>query len=168
MYINLHIHTNIIAHPQTQKNMQARRHTVTCTHIDQGTIEVTDRGSAVESTADANDDRALMRFEFLEIIVRIAAAKYIDTRKSQDLIASTRKLLTEHILPNKGEGSCNALIDDPTQFRKLYVYTESVDKELRKHLALFQQMYGAYCRNANVGMNIREWLAMLKDLEFLN
>jgi hypothetical protein len=121
-----------------------------------------------EGTADANDDRALMRFEFLEIILRIAAAKYIDTRKSQDLIASTRKLLTEHILPNRGEGSCNALIDDPTQFRKLYVYTEAVDKELRKHLALFQQMYGAYCRNGAVGMNIREWLAMLKDLEFLN
>ena len=31
-----------------------------------------------ESTADANDDRALMRFEFLEIILRIAAAKYRD------------------------------------------------------------------------------------------
>ena len=94
-----------------------------------------------EGTADANDDRALMRFEFLEIIVRIAAAKYIDTRKSQDLIASTRRLLTEHSFAQQRGGSCNALIDDPTQFRKLYVYTESVDKELRKHLALFQQMW---------------------------
>ena len=34
-----------------------------------------------ETEQEGNDDRALIRFEFLEILVRIVRGKYIETKK---------------------------------------------------------------------------------------
>ena len=45
----------------------------------------------------------------------------------QDVVVAVRKLMAEHFAPNKGEGSCNALIDDATKFRKSHVYQEETD-----------------------------------------
>ena len=121
-----------------------------------------------ENTADANDDRALMRFEFLEVIMRIAIAKFIDTKKTDSVPAAVKRLLTDHIATNKGEGSCNALIDDPTTFRKIFVYTQETDKVLRKNVTMLNSMFDSYCRNSRQGMLLKEWLAMLKDFDLFN
>ena len=121
-----------------------------------------------DNTADANDDRALMRFEFLEIIIRIAIAKFIDTKKTDSVTAAVKRLLSDHIATNRGEGSCNALIDDPTKFRREFVYTKETDKVLRKQVTMLNQMFTGYCRNARSGMVLKEWLTMLKDLDLFN
>ena len=121
-----------------------------------------------EDTADANDDRALMRFEFLEILVRIAAAKYIDTKRMTNLSDALFKLLHNHFKDNEGEGSCNALIDDPTIFRKDLLYKEEIDRLLRRNMEMLSRMYAAYCENVGMGMTLRNFTDMLKDIGFIN
>ena len=46
-----------------------------------------------------NDDKALCRFEFFEILIRIAKGAYIETKKEKDLPVAFERLLKEKILP---------------------------------------------------------------------
>ena len=46
-----------------------------------------------ETDQEGNDDRALIRFEFLEILVRIVRGKYIETKKLKTLAEGLEKLL---------------------------------------------------------------------------
>ena len=52
-----------------------------------------------EEDQDGNDDRALIRFEFLEILVRIVRGKYIETQKETSLAEGLERLIREHIVP---------------------------------------------------------------------
>ena len=121
-----------------------------------------------DDTQDANDDRALMRFEFIEVIVRIAIAKFIQLKKTDSLPSAIKRLLQDYIKTNRGEGSCNALIDDPTVFRQKYVYTQETDQVLRKHVTMLNQMFRGYCKHSSKGMLLKEWIAMLKDIDLFN
>ena len=121
-----------------------------------------------DQTADVNDDSSLMRFEFLEIFVRIAIAKYIESGQSNDAVTSVRKLMAEHFAPNKGEGSCNALIDDASKFRKSHVYQESTDDVLRENLGVLKKIFKGYTRDGDRGMIVKEFIYMLRDMDFLN
>ena len=51
----------------------------------------------------------LMRFEFIEIFIRISIAKYIESGEMTDVIVAVRKLMAEHFAPNKGEGELNKI-----------------------------------------------------------
>jgi hypothetical protein len=52
-----------------------------------------------EEDQDNNDDLALNRFEFLEILVRIARGKYVETGKEKHVSYGLMKLMQTHILP---------------------------------------------------------------------
>ena len=121
-----------------------------------------------DDTQDANDDRALMRFEFIEVIVRIAIAKFIQLKKTDSLPSAIKRLLQDYIKTNRGEGRCNALIDDPTVFRQKHVYTQETDQVLRKHVTMLNQMFRGYCKHSSKGMLLKEWIAMLKDIDLFN
>lgn len=51
-----------------------------------------------EVEQDGNDDNALCRFEFLEMMVRIAKGKYVDSGYMGDLAVATETLITKHVL----------------------------------------------------------------------
>lgn len=48
---------------------------------------------------DQNDDMALCRFEFFEILIRIAKGKYVDTGEEKNIANALSILLNRHILP---------------------------------------------------------------------
>lgn len=48
---------------------------------------------------EENDNRTLCRFEFMEILVRIAKGKYVEHGRMTNLAEAFEKLLIEHILP---------------------------------------------------------------------
>ncbi len=52
-----------------------------------------------EEDQDNNDDFALNRFEFLEVLVRIARGKYVETGQETQTSVALMKLLQTHILP---------------------------------------------------------------------
>ena len=49
---------------------------------------------------EGNDDRSLCRFEFFEILIRIARGKFVETGIEKNLLLAFDKLLQEHILPS--------------------------------------------------------------------
>jgi hypothetical protein len=121
-----------------------------------------------DATADVNDDSSLMRFEFIEIFIRIAIAKYIESGQINDVPTAVRKLMAEHFAPNKGEGSCNALIEDASKFRKAHVYQEDTDNVLREHIGFLRKVFKGYTRDSDRGMIVKEFITMLRDMDFLN
>ena len=54
-----------------------------------------------EVDMDSNDDNSLCRFEFFEILLRLAKGKFMDFGEMTSLYDSTKRLLKEHILPLK-------------------------------------------------------------------
>ncbi len=65
-------------------------------------------------------------------------------------------------------GSCNALIDDATKFRKSHVYQEETDDVLRDNIGFLKKIFKGYCRDADRGMIVKEYITMLRDMDFLN
>lgn len=47
---------------------------------------------------DANDDRSLCRFEFFEILVRIARTKYLESQICKTIPEAVTKLIEDHII----------------------------------------------------------------------
>ena len=82
---------------------------------------------------DTNADRALMRFELVEMIVRIALKKYLLPGTCATLPEAVTKVIVEHVLTNDASGSCSAAIHDIDAFRKECLYCEDVDAMLRVH-----------------------------------
>ena len=81
-------------------------------------------------TNKANDDRALMRFEFLDCVVRIAIAKYLKSGITNDVSDALQMLCEENIEKNLGPEA----LHDSNDFRRERMYFEDVDKVYFKHL----------------------------------
>ena len=56
-----------------------------------------------EEDLEENDDNSLCRFEFLEIIARMAKCKYFDKGTCKTVSESVEKLLVDFIIPNSIE-----------------------------------------------------------------
>ena len=46
-----------------------------------------------------NDDRELCRFEFFELLIRIAIGKYVTTKREKTITAGFKRLLNKLVLP---------------------------------------------------------------------
>lgn len=53
-----------------------------------------------EVDLDNNDDKSLCRYEYLEILVRLAKIKYFDRGAEPTVAKALERLLKQHILPN--------------------------------------------------------------------
>ena len=56
-----------------------------------------------EVDLEANDDKSLCRYEFLEITCRLAKIKYFDKKRCATIAEATERIITEYILPNTCE-----------------------------------------------------------------
>jgi hypothetical protein len=116
----------------------------------------------VDSTKDQkeqdawNDDNSLMRFEFVEAIIRISIVKYY--AQYRDASDSIRKLVTENITPNLKDGAKM----NRNVFRSEWLYTQEVDNVLRQHRLLLFGVYSKWASNRpgmkGRGMSQKEWL----------
>jgi len=87
-----------------------------------------------------NDDRALMGFEFLEIIVRVAVAKYIKSGKCGDVSEAVEILCTECIAPNL----CPEAVLIPNAFREQRLYFEEIAEVYEEHEDFLKALYQFY------------------------
>jgi len=53
-----------------------------------------------EVDLEANDDKSLCRYEFLEILCRMAKIKYYDKGYINSIWESTERLIEDYIVPN--------------------------------------------------------------------
>ena len=51
-----------------------------------------------EIDQEGNEDLALVRFEFFEVLIRIARAKYLDTNQCQNIMVALERLIRTHLL----------------------------------------------------------------------
>eukprot|EP00873_Tetraselmis_striata_P034657 jgi/Tetstr1/454921/TSEL_041784.t1 len=87
-----------------------------------------------------NDDHALMRFEFMEAVVRAAAAKYGKGIATVDLAEAVEMLFLKNILPALTPYSAIW----PNDFRESRLYTEECDSLFKKHSVLLKAIYSRY------------------------
>ncbi|KAG2438847.1 hypothetical protein HXX76_005387 [Chlamydomonas incerta] len=100
--------------------------------------------------AQVNMENAMMRYEFLEAIVRLAISKYGKGQATDDLPTAVAMLLEKNIIPNLVPG---AVIASNT-FRNERLYNEEVDLVFKKHSVLLKALYSRY-RLKPVGGGLR-------------
>jgi hypothetical protein len=74
-----------------------------------------------ENDLEDNDDSSLCRFEFAEIIVRMAKTKYYEKGTVSTIAEAVEKLITNYIIPN----SCEMMLWQ--EFREVLLWTLEVD-----------------------------------------
>ena len=130
-----------------------------------------------DDVGDANADRALMRFELLELYVRIAVAKFMLTKRVQGkyngVVEAMTILINDHVVPCTGEGSCNAGLHHIDDWRREHLYnveTEAVLLSNKKVLkAIFDKYKGDENRRLKIDkMDLKSYMMMLRDIKFLN
>jgi len=93
-----------------------------------------------------NADRALLRSEFIQAIVRLAIAKYIKERRLRDVSDAVEALFKEYILPNLSP----AALHKEDDFREKRLYMRNVAAVLEKYKKSLQNIFDHYCIKAAV------------------
>ena len=107
--------------------------------------------------SDDNPTNALSRFEFLEILVRLAQSKYKETGICSTYEDSVQKLLEEHVFPNSNPDSWQEFRDD-------YLWTIEVNDVLEANLDGLKKLYTNYHEPRKKFMTMIDGLIlMLKD-----
>jgi hypothetical protein len=91
----------------------------------------------VPAEDEANADDALVQFELYEVLVRLAFAKFINSKEMNDASDALDRLMEEHVLSNVPE----EVLVDPNEFRFNRMYTEEVEELLLKHDDFLQAIF---------------------------
>ena len=94
-----------------------------------------------EEEQEGNDDRALIRFEFFEILIRMVQTKYIETKKISSLSEGLRKMIRDHIIPMQ-----DAYCEWKT-FRKEKLYDYNVNLLFERNMSLLESLYDSLRKN---------------------
>ena len=77
----------------------------------------------------------MIRFEFLEIIIRLAKGKYLETGRESSIELAVQKMLTNHILPMKGQ------VIKWQEFRDSELWCHEVNDLLEVNLRGLRRLY---------------------------
>jgi hypothetical protein len=97
---------------------------------------------------------ALMRFEWVEIIIRLGIAKFFESGVTQDPSNAVEMLCNNHILPHLEIAATHQRND----FRKDRLYNEPVDIILKSNKRIFEYIFGKRCAlkpTKNICMDMR-------------
>jgi len=121
-------------------------------------------GKRAQAMAEANDDGALMRFEFLEAVTRLAIGKYMDeaNQRTKDVSEAIKMICEECIKPCL---SPEASIDRNV-FRRERLYCEEVDKALKPYMQVLRAVFSFYRALARKSLlPMEQWLLFLNQSE---
>jgi len=113
-------------------------------------------GKEAELVSKLNEDNALTRFEFVEIMVRVADAKYLKEKTCDTLVEAINVMFEECIIPNLAP---EALLDVCT-FRTSRLYCDDVDD-------VYRGVYDAQAKYDKNGYRTLEKGLQFKALENL-
>lgn len=141
--------------------------------------------------AAVNLDRALLRFEFMQCLVRIAIAKYVHggegrsrSAKIADVSEALETLLTKDIAPNLPP-EANVV---PDNFRRGRLYTRPTHEALEKAEPMLRAIYDFYAATGDdqdvvderpkvkgaqiyaraLNLSLEEWFSLLDDARLLD
>ncbi|KAJ9515640.1 hypothetical protein QJQ45_021752 [Haematococcus lacustris] len=112
----------------------------------------------VSQESEANDDDAMMRFEFYEGLVRAAFGKFITTKLLDDASDAVASFMEKVVLPHVPP---EALLV-PDHFRVHRLYTREVDACITEHLPLLKAVHKLYkAKDRTKYFCIEHWWALL-------
>jgi len=122
---------------------------------------------------DANPDRALMRFEFLQLLVRLAVAKYVRDERCElrDVSEALELLFSEVLEPRLPPEARHA----PDAFRRRRLYTRGASDVFARNEASLRAVFEIYAAGADELvvtsegrlMSDDEWEQLLVDVGLL-
>lgn len=84
-----------------------------------------------------NPGVALIRFQFLEVLVRLALKRYDDTKAASSKAEAIKMMYERNLYPSFGK-------DHPQKFRDERYWVEEVDNIFKSHVTLFEYLYKTY------------------------
>lgn len=88
-----------------------------------------------------NPDRVLVRYQFLEVWVRLAEQKFISNHIVNNIVEAVEKLLSDHLLPYI---KAHEPFFFPQKWREERYWTEDVDAVYKSYLPVVQALYKKY------------------------
>ena len=120
--------------------------------------------------AQVNVENAMMRYEFLEALVRSALAKYGKGQVTDDVAEAVKMLMEKNLIPNLPAGG--ALVTN--EFRTHRLYNEDVDIVFKRHQVLLKALWSRY-RLKPIGGGLRTkvvrmegWLQLMNDAHLVD
>lgn len=131
-------------------------------------VNMEEDGGSAEGTANA--DRALMRFELLEAVLRLGIAKYLQSGATHDVSDSVTMLCERNIQPGLGR---NRELFDSNEFRRTRLYSREVHLVFKRYLPVLRALFKAYAqpkRSVKKGVRLAqsEWIRMLRAAGMYN
>ncbi|KAG1655046.1 hypothetical protein FOA52_003802 [Chlamydomonas sp. UWO 241] len=115
--------------------------------------------------SEANDDDEMMRFEFLEGIVRAAFGKYIVTKEMDDASDAVARFLNDDLIAAVPP---EALLD-PNAFRQSSMYTEALEVVLLQHWDMLNACFKIYkAKDRTKHFTVEHWAAFLDGAGLLS
>ena len=118
-----------------------------------------------------NQANAINRQEWLRVLVRVAVARHVLSRRESDVSNALHKLLADEL---RRHAPLAALADRNT-FRQRHCYIEPVDKVLRRHEPSLRALYGRWAAGntydkarERAALSYPEWMAMCEQLELID
>jgi len=108
---------------------------------------------------------SMMRFQFLEALIRLAEAKFLRNGKAED-IADAVHLLMDTI---QSAPIMQKAIGGPDRFREEKLYTEEIDQELRPNLAFLKEVFSKFTgKKSKSRLSFESWQEFLFCLGVFN
>ena len=101
-----------------------------------------------------SEDRELHRYEFIEILVRIAQEKFCAPKVAKNVQEAVEKLIVEYILPNNEKMT-------GFDFRKEHFYSAKVDELLQKNESVLKEFFGKFLYPDKKYINLEEGITIL-------
>eukprot|EP00239_Pterosperma_sp_CCMP1384_P006610 CAMPEP_0197846288 /NCGR_PEP_ID=MMETSP1438-20131217/3054_1 /TAXON_ID=1461541 /ORGANISM="Pterosperma sp., Strain CCMP1384" /LENGTH=604 /DNA_ID=CAMNT_0043457875 /DNA_START=30 /DNA_END=1845 /DNA_ORIENTATION=- len=120
--------------------------------------------------AKINEDHGLLKFEFMEVIMRMAVMKHGKDQATTDVIEAIDMLFDQQISPNIPQ---IALVDK-NDFIRDRLYCEEVDDIYKKHEKLLRAIYSRYRLPPKTGgvrrktLTIDDWEKFCNDMGFVD
>jgi len=111
---------------------------------------------------------ALYRYEFFQVLVKVALVGYVQSGEVDDVSEAVEKLMTERVrdlLPAE-------TATDPNEFRDSTLYNLEIEAIFRTHLTSLHAIFEAYAGAGPTGgadlMSLSEWLSLISNLELFD
>lgn len=112
-----------------------------------------------ETRLEVNDENKLCRYEFAEIITRMAKIKYVDAGKHPHVYLSVEQLITKHIIPNMNKKM------EWQPFRDKHLWRLDIDDIIKANIKSFDVVYRKF---ATYGQKIVKSFSNTDAVKMLN
>ena len=110
-----------------------------------------------EEDLEENDDSSLCRFEFMEIMARMAKIKYVEKKFEENVSDALERLLRNYILPNTIEHM------EWQPFREQYLWNLDLDDLFKANTPSIQILFKKYLKLNQKHLSLEDLLSMVKD-----